>query len=123
MMIFVNEATDLGLDQTQKEAFLKLLAPFAPHLTEELWHVLGHTTTIHREPWPTYDPKKIITETFELVVQVNGKVRDRLTVASGITEEEATERALASEKVKVHLGGKKPRSILYVKGRLLSIAL
>ena len=104
MMIFVNEATDefvvaIGAQRAVPlsiaESFLKILAPFAPHLTEELWHRLGHTTTIHRESWPTYDPKKIVAETFELVVQVNGKVRDRLIVASNISEQEAATLALA----------------------------
>ena len=101
---------------------MKILAPFAPHLAEELWHALGHTTTIHREPWPTFDPKKIVAETFELVVQVNGKLRDRITVSRNITEDEATKLALASEKVASSLKDKKPTKIIYVKGRLVSIS-
>ena len=128
MMIFVNATVEQvgaihDLPLPIAESFLKLLAPFAPHLAEELWHKLGHATTIHREPWPTYDPNKIIAETFELVVQVNGKVRDRMTVASGITEKEATNLALASEKVQRYLVREKPKKVVYIKGRLISISV
>ncbi len=122
MMILANEAMEVGLDQKQKEIFLKLLAPFAPHLAEEMWHQLGHTTTIHREPWPTYDQQKIIADTFELVIQVNGKVRDRITVASDISEEEAKHLALASKQAQHYLAGRKPQKVLYVQGRLVSIS-
>ncbi len=123
MMIFVNAIADQKLSAPMAEGFLKILAPFAPHLAEELWRNLGHKKTIHREPWPTFNPFKIVASTFELVIQINGKVRDRMTVASDITEEEATKLALDSEKVKPYLAGKKPQKVVYVKGRLLSISV
>lgn len=122
MMILANGLADAGMTDAAAETFLKILAPFAPHLTEELWHRMGKTTSIHREPWPSYDPAKTVAATFELVVQVDGKVRDRLTADAEISEEEATKLALASEKVKAQLGGKTPSKVVYVKGRLVSIS-
>jgi leucyl-tRNA synthetase len=124
MMILANAMADADAVPVETlEAFLKILAPFAPHMTEELWHRMGHETTIHREPWPAYDPKRIVAATFELVVQVNGKVRDRLTVDADISEKEVTAKALASEKVKPYLEGKEPKKVVYVKGRLVGISV
>jgi len=125
MMILTNAFTDLGAAQISLEirkTFLKLLAPFAPHLTEELWSQMGEKGSIHHAAWPTHDASKLVASSFELVVQVNGKVRDRMTVSSGISEDEATKKALASEKVQASLDGKEPRKIVYVKGRLVSIS-
>ncbi len=124
LMILANAMTSTAIVAAAvKETFLKLLAPFAPHITEELWHGLGHETSVHLEPWPTYDPSKLQSETFELVVQVNGKVRDRIIVESSISEEKARKLALASEKVKSYLAGKEPRKIVYVPGRLVGISV
>ncbi|MFH1077962.1 MAG: class I tRNA ligase family protein, partial [Patescibacteria group bacterium] len=124
MMILANAMADAeALSAETLEAFLKILAPFAPHMTEELWHRMGHETSIHVEPWPAYDPKKTVAPTFELVVQVNGKVRDRLTVDADISEKDATAKALASDKVTPYLEGKTPKKVVYVKGRLISISI
>lgn len=124
MMILANAMADAeSVPTAAAESFVKILAPFAPHMTEEIWSRMGHTTSIHLEPWPTYDPKKIVAATFELVVQVNGKVRDRLTVETDIGEEEAKAKALSSEKVRPYLEGKTPQKIVYVKGRLVSISV
>ena len=122
MMILVNGLGEGPLDKATAEALAKILAPFTPHLAEELWHKLGHETTIHREPWPTYDPAKCVAETFELVIQVNGKVRDKMEVPADISEDDAKAKALASEKVKPYLADKKPSKIIYIKGRLVSIS-
>jgi len=105
------------------ESLLKILAPFAPHLSDELWHKLGHTTSIHREPWPQYDPVKCVSSTFEMVIQVNGKVRDKMEVPTDISEDDAKSKAMASEKVKPYLEGKGPQKVVYVKGRLVSISI
>jgi len=106
------------------EGYLKILAPFAPHITEEIWrNVLGHENSIHRAAWPAYDPNKLQAATFELVVQVNGKVRDRFQASSTITEEEAKAAALASEKVQIFLAGKSPSQVVYVKGRLVNVVV
>jgi leucyl-tRNA synthetase len=122
LMILVNSLLEKSIDTQTVETLLKLIAPFAPHLAEELWHKLGHETTIHREAWPTYDPAKCVAATFELVIQVNGKVRDKIVVSADIAEEEAKKLALASEKVKQYLAGKEPQKVVYVKGRLISIS-
>lgn len=123
MMILVNGLGEGQLDKNAAESLLKLLAPFAPHIAEELWHQLGYGTSIHRESWSSYDSAKCVAETFELVVQVNGKVRDKMTVSMDISEEEAKVLALASEKVKPYVEGKELHKVVYVKGRLLSISV
>lgn len=125
MMILSNAFADAGekLPRTHAESFLKLLAPFAPHMSEELWRRLGHEDSIHLSGWPAYDPSKLQAETFELVIQVNGKVRDRLMVSSEISEEEAKATALNLLKIQAALSGKKPKNVIYVKGRLVSISI
>jgi leucyl-tRNA synthetase len=99
------------------------LAPVAPHLAEELWARLGRPYSIHQQPWPAFDPAALVTDEITLVVQVNGKVRDRITVPVGIDQEEARRRALASETVQRHLEGKAPRQVVYVEGRLINIVV
>src|SRR3989344_616042 len=106
------------------QLFAKLLAPFAPHMTEEIWReILAHKTSIHREPWPEYDPKLLIEEKFTLVLQVNGKVRDTVEIDSGITEQQAKELALENEKVKSFLAGKAAKKLIYVPKKLVNIVI
>jgi leucyl-tRNA synthetase len=90
----------------------RLLAPLAPHIAEELWHRMGKTSSIVVAPWPEYDPDLVVEETTIMVVQVNGKVRDRIEVPVTITEEEAVRLALASERVLAHTGGSEPRKVV-----------
>lgn len=124
LMILTNAFTDAGgVPEEMKEGYLKLLAPFAPHLAEELWNRSGGEESIHVSAWPSYDESKIVAASFELVVQVNGKVRDRIQVASDISEEEAKAKALSSENVQKYLEGKEPKKVIYVKGKLVTIAL
>ncbi len=124
LMILANAYQDFGCVPTnQREAFVQILAPFAPHVTEELWQEEGKTFSIHRGGWPTYDASKLVGTTFELVIQVNGKVRDKLTVAQDISEDEAKKLALASEAVQKWLEGKEPKKVVYVKGRLVSVVV
>ncbi len=103
------------------EIYLKLLAPVAPHISEELWERTGHPYSIHTQSWPKVDEAAAAQDEITLVVQVNGKVRDRVTVAADITEDEAKQTALASESVIKSLEGKQPRQVIYVKGRLVNI--
>jgi len=105
------------------EALLKLLAPMAPHITEELWHRLGHQDSIHTQTWPTFDPGLANLEEVTMVVQVNGKVRDKLEVPAGITEEEMKALALASAKVGAHLGGREPRKVITKPPKLISLVV
>lgn len=124
LMILTNAYQTLGgVPSEQRQGYVQMLAPFAPHLAEELWMNLGQTQSIHVSAWPSFDAAKTQSATFELVIQVNGKVRDRVTVASDIAEDEAKRVALASEKVRSALAGQEPNKVLYVPGRLVSIVV
>jgi leucyl-tRNA synthetase len=103
------------------ETLLVLLAPMAPHITEELWHQLGHQGSIHSQPWPEYDPALTVDEVVTVVVQVNGKVRDKLEVAPDIAEEAVRALALASPKVQAALAGRDLKKFVYVPGRLANV--
>ena len=104
--------------------FLRLLAPFAPHITEEIWRdTLKNKRSIHLEKWPTFDPKLLEQTTFELIVQINGKVRDKLEAPIGISQKEAETLTLSREKVKTALGGKSPRKVVFVPRRLINIVV
>lgn len=105
------------------ERLLLLMAGSTPHISEELWHRLGNPYSIHQQSWPEYDPEKAKEDEITLVVQVNGKVRDRITVPAGIGDEDAKEQALASETVQRFIGGKDPRKIIVVPGRLVNIVV
>ena len=102
------------------QMFLKLLAPFAPHLTEELWEQLGYKTSIHKELWPTYDDKLIVEDDFELVVQVNGKLRGTIKAKKSISQETAEELAKTIDSVKNYLKDKKIKKIIFIRDRLLN---
>jgi leucyl-tRNA synthetase len=106
-----------------RKALLLLLAPTAPHLTEELWERLGLPYSIHLQPWPKYDPELAREEEITLVIQVNGKLRDRVQVPASITEEQARELALSRERVKAHLQGKAIEKAIFVPGRLLNLVV
>ena len=125
MMIWLNDLeTRVGkISHEEIKNFLLLLAPFAPHMTEELWEMLGNKTSIHQESWPSYDPKLAAAKKITLVVQVNGKVRDKLLVEAGITQKEAEKLALASGRVQKYLGNKKPQKMIYVPDRLLNLVV
>jgi leucyl-tRNA synthetase len=105
------------------EIYLKMLAPIAPHISEELWQRLGKPYSIHTQPWPAVDEAAAVSEEITLVVQVNGRVRDRITVAVDITEEAARAAALASPATQKFLGDKPPRQVIYVPGRLVNIVI
>jgi len=103
------------------EALLLLLAPSCPHIAEELWTRTGRPYSIHQQAWPVWDPELAAKEVFTLVVQVNGKLRDRLEVPVDISEEEAKELALASDGALRHLKGLEVKRVIYVPGRLVNI--
>ena len=102
------------------ETAVSLIQPYAPHMAEELWERLGHER-LWETPWPEADPALLERETFELVVQVNGRVRDRLEVSADLPEEELVERAKASPRVQAHLDGTEIRQTIVVPGRLVNI--
>ncbi len=123
MMEFVNQATKhrAALDRDQAGRFLRALAPFAPHLAEELWSRLGHATTIQRAGWPLPDPRHLDDDEVEVVVQVNGKVRAKIRVAKDADRATIEERARAA--AAGMLEGKTPRRVVVVPGRLVNFVV
>jgi leucyl-tRNA synthetase len=103
------------------EAFTLLISPFAPHFAEELWEVIGNGTTIANDRWPQYDPEAIVASEVNIVVQVNGKVRSKLTLPAGISDADLEAAALADPKVKEFIQGKAPRKIIVVPGKLVNV--
>ncbi|OGZ46068.1 MAG: leucine--tRNA ligase [Candidatus Ryanbacteria bacterium RIFCSPHIGHO2_02_FULL_45_13b] len=123
-MVFTNEC--VKREQIQIDIwrqFVCMLASYAPHIAEELWSQMGGKKSVHLEPWPKYDRRKIIEETFTLVVQVNGKVRDSFEVPQHITQKEAETLALARSHVKQALGNMPVKRVIFVPGRLVNIVI
>ena len=123
LMILLNELEKANPDRENKEVFLKLLAPFAPHITEELWHELGNPASIHRESWPVANPKLLKEEDFDMVVQVNGKLRATVKMPRGIAQKDAEKAALSNENVRNSLAGQKPKKIIFVPDRLINFVV
>jgi leucyl-tRNA synthetase len=103
------------------ETMMQLLAPFAPYITEELWHQTGHAESIHTTTWPVYSDELTKDETFTLVVQVNGKVRERIEVPADISEDEVRKLALSNERVLSFIGDATVNKVIYIPGRLVNI--
>jgi leucyl-tRNA synthetase len=124
LMELVNEFSKLNgpVPREAAETFLKLLAPIAPFITEELWHNYGNKGSIHKEAWPRYDSGMLQRERVTMVIQVNGKVRDKIDVSPGITEEEMKSLALNSERVQAFLVGQ-PKDVITVPPRLVNLVV
>jgi leucyl-tRNA synthetase len=124
LMVLVNHLEKNVVNTSAFSTVLQLLAPFAPHMSEELWcNELGRSKSIHSESWPVYDERLIKDEQFELVVQVNGKVRAQIIVESDISETDAKDVALGSENVQKYLDGNEPKKVIYVAGKLVNIVV
>jgi leucyl-tRNA synthetase len=124
LMVFVRDIEKDGpITRPIAESLVKLVAPLAPHLAEELWARLGHATSLAREPWPVALPELLTVDEVELTVQVNGKVRANVRVPAGCSQEDALAAALAAENVSRHVGDAKPKRVVYVPGRLLNIVV
>ena len=124
LMILTNALADEKIISRETwQDFLKTLAPFAPHIAEELWEKLGNKKSIHLAEWSKYNPALIVEEEIDLIIQVNGKVRDSVKVKADISEEEAKKIATESEKVKKWIEGQKIIKIIFVKGRLVNIVV
>jgi leucyl-tRNA synthetase len=124
LMVLVGEMT--GLERVPRrvlEAFVLLLAPFAPHLAEELWERLGHGASLAYEPWPAFDPALTEDESVEIVFQVNGKVRDKRVLPTATPEAELLEQARSSTRVAAHLEGKTVVKEIVVPGKLVNIVV
>ena len=117
------ETINSSLANELTHSLLLLLAPFVPHMTEELWHELGETTSIHTENWPVYEEAALVVDEVEVVLQVNGKVRDKLTVSVNITKEELETLAKESSRVQEFTEGKNIVKVIYVPGKLVNIVV
>jgi leucyl-tRNA synthetase len=106
-----------------KQNFLRLLYPFAPHFVEELSELLGGQESVQFAAWPEFNEKLIVDQEVNIVIQVNGKVRDKLIVPSGSSEEQVKVLALAQEKIKTALGGSEIKKIIFVQDKLLNIVV
>lgn len=105
------------------ENYLKILAPYAPFVTEELWHELGYKTSIHDEKWPKYNEKYLQENNFDLLVQVNGKLRAKISVPLNISQTEAEKLALANEQIKKFIKNVKPKKVIFVKNKLINLVI
>lgn len=124
MMILVNQLGQAeSIEKEAYELFLRILSPFAPHITEELWSMLGNTESIFVSKWPEYSEEFIKDETIQLVVQINGKVRASMEASADITEEEAKKLAHDDEQVKKWIDGKEIVKEIFIKGKLLNIVV
>ncbi len=124
LMILTNALLDAdSVSNSDFESYLKLLAPFAPHITEEIWHDLGHETSIHLEPWPKYNPDLLIEDTVVIGVQVNGKVRGQIAIAPDAAEAEAVNLAGQDANIAKYLASGKPKKVIYIPGKILNIVI
>ena len=124
MMIFVNEMNKKELrPRAVMETFVLLLAPFAPHLAEELWGLLGHASSLAHEPWPAYDPALTVDDQVEIILQVNGKLRDKMLVAKGTAAAGLEAAAKENEKVRAHIEGKTEVKVIAVPDKLVNIVV
>ena len=106
--------------QSALESLVALVGPFAPHIADELWHQLGHDTSVQRDSWPQWDEKYLVSDEMTVIVQVNGKLRAKLQVAADTSEEEIKSLALADENVQKFVDGE-PKKVIYIPGRLVNI--
>ncbi len=124
MMIFINAVYKEEIfPKEYAEGFVKLLNPVAPHISEEIWEMLGHHGTMAYEAWPTYDASKLVENTKEIAVQVNGKVRATITISVDEDEEIIKEKALDAENVKRHTDGKEIIKVIVIKGKIVNIVV
>ncbi len=133
MMELVNEMYDytarpvpdgkLPVVRAGLETITLLLAPFAPHFAEELWRALGYRTSVAHAAWPAFDPAAVVATEVTVVLQVNGKVRSKMTLPAGTPDSEIEAAALADSKVKEHLAGKAPKKVIVVQGKLVNVVV
>jgi len=124
MMVFVNEAHKADtMPKAYADGLVQLLAPIAPHMMEELWSKLGHEGSISYAAWPTYDESKLVSDTVEIIVQVNGKLRDKIEVANGTAKDELEKLATTDEKVQKFIDGKKIVKVIVIPNKIVNIVV
>lgn len=122
LMVFVNEANKQEvLPYEYVEGFIQLLAPVAPHISEELWEITGHEGSLSYVPWPTFDGAHLVEDEIEIVIQVNGKVRAKVTIPRDMDKEQLETLALANELIKEQLDGKTIRKVVVIPNKLVNI--
>ena len=123
-MIFINESYKVtSIPCEYAEAFVKLLNPIAPHMTEEIWSVLGHERTVSYEVCPTYDEAKLVSDNITIIAQVNGKLRARIDVRVSSSKEEILETEMTHENVQNFVAGKEIIKTIAVPGKLVNIVV
>lgn len=124
MMVFVNEANKADdMPKEYAEGLVKLLSPIAPHMMEEIWSKFGHDDSITYAKWPTFDESKLVTDTVDLIIQVNGRLRDKLSVPLDTDKEKVKELALSDEKVQKFLDGKDVVKVIVVPNKIVNIVV
>ncbi len=123
LMIFMNEVKIEEISSEDFKKFLQILAPFAPHVAEELWHSFGEENSIHISSWPKYDEGMIVDEEVKIIIQVNGKVRGEILVGADESEDEIKNKALENEQAKKYFSDQEIKKVIYVKGRLINIVI
>jgi leucyl-tRNA synthetase len=122
--VLVNHLSSLEAPPREAMRALALLvSPFAPHLGEELWRLQGNERSLAHEPWPTWDEALCIDDVVEVAVQVNGKVRGRVTLPRAASEDEARAAALAADGVGAHTSGKQVKKFIYVPGKIINLVV
>jgi leucyl-tRNA synthetase len=116
----VNEAGAVGLSHDQASRFVRLLAPFTPHVAEELWHKLGERTSIALAPWPAFDPAQLVDDAVQMPIAIKGKVRSHLTVPKDATPAQLEQLARADARVQELIAGKTVHKVIVVPGRMIN---
>ncbi len=114
---------DINVVRLSLESIVKVLAPFVPHICEELWEILGHSPGIFSVPWPTYDESAIAADQVEMVIQINGKVRSKLVVPSEIDEDDLKARVMNDPKIIENLDGKKIVKTIVIPKKLVNLVV
>ena len=124
MMIFINSASKEDvISKEYAEGFIKLLNPVAPHITEEIWNRFGHNNTITYEAWPTYDETKLVEDTVEIPVQINGKVRATISISVGASQDDVKNTVHQNSNIQSQIDGKTVVKEIYVKNKIYNIVV
>ncbi len=123
LMEFVNHFYDIGLPDKYKEIFILLISPFAPHLGEEMWSIIGKKESIFNENWPLVDESKLVQSIFKIAVQVNGKVRTVLEVNDIADKEKVLDLAKKNNNIQKYLNGKEIKKEIYIPGKIINFVV
>ena len=118
-----HDSIQAALAEELMEKLLLLLAPFTPHITEELWHELGHDTSIHTENWPTYEEKALVVDEVEIAIQVNGKLRDKAVIPVNMDKGELEAQALAMPRIQEFTAGKNVVKVIIIPNKIVNIVV